>query len=83
MGGEYRTRAELESLYPNEWVYLNRPTSAGRSLAVTGGEVVFHSPDRGEFLRRVFDFPEVVEGAVLFTGPPILDEVPEVAPAAS
>ena len=42
---------------------------------------MFHSGDREEFLRRVFDFPEVVDGAVLFTGPPVLDEIPEGAPA--
>lgn len=79
MAEPYMTMAEIEAKYPNEWVFLANPTSRGKSLEVTGGCVVLHCTDRAEFIRRVFDFPEVKDGALLFTGPPILDEL-EVEP---
>lgn len=81
MNEQYLTLTEIKAKYPREWVYLDRPTSGRESLAPTGGHVVYHSADHGEFLRRVFDFPEVTDGAIVFTGPPVLDAVEEVATA--
>lgn len=69
MGTQYLTMAEIEARHPNEWVLIGNPTSRPGSLAPTGGAVVYHSADHAEFLRRVFDFPEVTDGAVWFTGP--------------
>jgi hypothetical protein len=53
MGEPYRTMAEIERAYPNEWVLIDAPTTDGNSLEVTGGHVVLHCADRVEFLRRV------------------------------
>jgi hypothetical protein len=61
-------------------VGTDRPAHNDRALAPSGGTVVLHSGDRDEFLRRVFDHPEVVEGAVWFTGPAVLDEVEAAVP---
>jgi hypothetical protein len=81
MGEQYLTRAEMEKLYPNEWVLIDKPTTRRRSQEVTGGVVVMHSPDRAEFDRRLFDFPEIVMGAILYTGPPVLEEDEVIEPA--
>ena len=78
MSEQYLTMAEIKAKYPNEWVFLDKPTTNRGSLDLTGGRVVYHSADHAEFLRRIFDFPEVIEGAGWFTGPPVLDEVEEV-----
>jgi hypothetical protein len=69
MGEPYMTWTEIQKKYPKEWVYINNPTSRGPSHPVTGGVVVLHTADHAEFIRRVFDFPEVVHGAILYTGP--------------
>lgn len=75
MAEPYLTMAEIEAKYPNEWVFLANPTTRRGSQAPTGGHVVFHCADHGECLRRVFDHPDVVDGAVWFTGPAVVDEV--------
>jgi hypothetical protein len=82
MAEPYLTMAEIEARYPNEWVLIDKPTSVPGSLAVTGGVVVFHCPDRAEFIRRVFDFPEVRDGAIQYVGrfPEPDDEVIHVEP---
>jgi hypothetical protein len=68
MNEPYMTMAEIEAKYPNEWVLIDKPTSERDSLTVTGGTVVFHCHDRAEFIRRVFDFPEVRDGAIQYIG---------------
>jgi hypothetical protein len=68
MNEPYMTMAQIEAKYPNEWVLIDKPTSKPDSLAVTGGLVVFHCHERTEFIRRVFDFPEVREGAIQYIG---------------
>lgn len=68
MSEPYMTMAEIEAKYANEWVLIDKPTSEPGSLAVTGGAVVFHCRDRAEFIRRVFDFPEVRDGAIQYAG---------------
>ena len=80
MYGPYLTIAEITSKYPNEWVFIDKPTTKNDSLAPTGGYVAHHSADHAEFLRRIFDFPEVVEGAIWFTGPPVLEEIEAAIP---
>ena len=65
---EYLTMAEIERKYPNEWVLIDRPGSRNGSLEVTGGLVVFHTPDRDELDRRLDDFKHVTRGAILYTG---------------
>ncbi len=82
MSEPYMTMAEIEAKYPNEWVLIDKPTSEAGSLAVTGGVIVFHCRDRAEFIRRVFDFPEVRDGAVQFVGrfPDTDDEIISVEP---
>lgn len=69
MGTEYLTWPEIQRQFPKEWVFLDKVATLQRSEAVTGGVVVLHTPDHAEFVRRVFDFPEVVNGALLYTGP--------------
>jgi hypothetical protein len=51
MAEPYMTMAEIEAKYPNEWVFIANTTTGRGSLAPTGGIVVFHSPDRVEFVR--------------------------------
>jgi hypothetical protein len=68
MAEPYMTMAEIEAKFLNEWVLIDKPTSAPGSLAVSGGVVVFHCRDRAEFIRRVFDFPEVRDGAIQYVG---------------
>ena len=69
MGERYLSWSEIQKQYPKEWVYLDRITTRPKSQAVTGGVVVLHAADHAEFVRRVFDFPQIVEGAILYTGP--------------
>lgn len=73
MGEPYRTWDEIKKLYPKEWVMLDKVTTRHRrSDTVTGGVVVLHSADHPEFLRRMLDFPEVNNGAILYTTPPTI-----------
>ena len=66
--------AEIAVKYPNEWVLIDRPKTRRGSHAVLGGYVVMHNPDRDDFDRRLFDFPGVTDGAILFTGNPDSEE---------
>ena len=45
MSEPYRTMAEIEATYPNEWVLIDRP-KVDRREQMLGGHVVFHSEDR-------------------------------------
>jgi hypothetical protein len=73
MSEQYLTMAEIEAKYPNQWVLIDKPKTT-KYQQVLGGCLVMHSADRKEFLRLVFDYPEVVDGAILYTGPPVLEE---------
>jgi hypothetical protein len=68
----YLTMAEIEAKYPNLWVLIDKPETT-RYQEVLGGYLVMHSTDRQEFMRLVFKYPEVVDGAILYTGPAILE----------
>jgi hypothetical protein len=74
MGEQYLSWTEIQKKYPKEWVLLDKVTTKWRRPeVVTGGVVVLHCPDHAEFIRRTWDFPEVVRGAFLYTGPDELD----------
>jgi hypothetical protein len=73
MGEQYLTMAEIEKLYPNEWVLIDRPTSTKRRPeTVTGGYVVLHTPDRAEIDRRLYSLRdgELLHFACLYIGEP-------------
>jgi hypothetical protein len=66
MAEPYRTMAEIEARYPNEWVLVADP-KVDRLDDVVGGRVVWHHPDRDEFDRRLPDHP-LDESAIFFAG---------------
>lgn len=72
MGERYLTMAEIERLYPNEWVLINNP-KATKYQEVLGGYVVYHGADKLALYERVKDLPRPFDIAVRYTGPP-LDE---------
>ncbi|HEV3436461.1 MAG TPA: hypothetical protein VG122_03820 [Gemmata sp.] len=73
MNEQYLTMGEIEAKYPNQWVLIDKPKTT-KYQEVLGGYLVMHSADRKEFIRLVFDYPEVVNCAILYTGPPVLEE---------
>jgi hypothetical protein len=75
MGDEYLTWAQIEAKYPNEWVLIDRPRYRRKWEDLLGGHVVWHAADRDEFDRRLLDFQEVGDCAILYTGKPDPDEV--------
>jgi hypothetical protein len=76
MGEQYLTMAEIEKLYPNQWVLLDRFTKDRRSGKVAGGRVLLHAPDRDEFDRGLDAALEGVgDVAVFYTGKPDPDEI--------
>lgn len=80
MGEPYRTWDEIKTLYPKEWVMLDRTHTGPRYEKDGGGIVVLHTADHPEFLRRIFDFPQVINGAIFYTTPPtIYDPDPDDA----
>jgi hypothetical protein len=70
MYGPYMTMAEIKAKYPNEWVFLAKPTK-NRQNEVTGGHIIIHSADPAEY-RRLFDalpeIPDVHHFASSYTG---------------
>lgn len=62
------TIAEIESRFDSEWVLVEDPQT-NEALEVQSGRVLFHSPNRDEFDRKVLDF-HPKRFAVLFTGQP-------------
>lgn len=70
MNEPYLTMTEIEAKFPNEWVLLDK-LKKGRNGYAIGGVVLMHTPDRAEFDRRLVErneFPQVVEGAILYMG---------------
>jgi hypothetical protein len=57
MAEPYLTIAEINAKYPNSWVLIGNPTTRGRSLAATGGQVIFHCATRDEFYQRFEAWP--------------------------
>ncbi|MBM3983718.1 MAG: hypothetical protein FJ304_26300 [Planctomycetes bacterium] len=58
MYGPYLTMDQIKAQYPNEWVFLAKPTK-NRQNEVTGGHVILHARDRAEYLRQVGEYPEI------------------------
>ncbi len=55
----------IKERYRDEWVLLLNPDISPETK-VEGGEVVFHSKDRGEVHRRISEFKG--NKAIVFTG---------------
>ena len=55
----------IKERYRDEWVLLLDPDISPKTK-IEGGEVVFHSKDRGEVHRRLSDFKG--NKAIVFTG---------------
>lgn len=66
MGEPYRTMAEIEEHYRDEWVLVDRPKTDGLA-DVVGGHVVWHHRDRDEFDRRLTDY-RLADSAIFFAG---------------
>lgn len=69
MYGPYMTIAEINAKYPNEWLFLAKPTT--NRQGVTGGHVIIHSADPAEY-RRLFEalpeIPDVHHFATWYSG---------------
>ena len=83
MGEQYLTMAEIEKLYPNEWVLVDIPNPKNlRPDKLTHGYVVMHTRDRAEIDRRLLTLKdgELLVFAVLYNGPPVTwDDLPDDA----
>lgn len=63
--GEKLSIKKIRERHRDEWVLLLNPYISTETK-VEGGEVVFHSKDRGEVHRRLSDFKG--NKAIVFTG---------------
>ncbi len=63
--GKRLTIKKIQERYHDEWVLLLNPNISPETK-VEGGDVVFHSKDRGEVHRRLSDFKG--NKAIVFTG---------------
>jgi hypothetical protein len=52
--GNVLTLAEIEARYPSEWVLIGDPQT-DEQLQVLSGTVLYHSPDRDEFDRKLLE----------------------------
>lgn len=75
MSEPYLTMAEIEAKYPNQWVLIDQVKHRKGYQDLLGGRVLWHAADRDEFDRRLFDFPEMGDCAVLYMGKPDPDFV--------
>jgi hypothetical protein len=77
MAEPLRSLEEIEKLYPNEWVLVDMPNPKNlRPDRVTHGHLVMHTRDRDEIDRLLESLKpgEMPFIAVLYNGPPILEE---------
>jgi hypothetical protein len=65
---EVMTRAEVETLFPNEWILMIDP-DPGTDINIRG-RVIAHSKDRDEIHRKAMELPVPRNIAVFFAGPP-------------
>ena len=68
MARTYQTMAEIEKLYPNEWVLIDDPKTT-KYQVVLGGYVVHHGPDQVALLECLKDLPKPHNVAVRYNGP--------------
>ncbi|HZW31033.1 MAG TPA: hypothetical protein VFF52_10020 [Isosphaeraceae bacterium] len=64
---EILTLEEMKVRFPSEWVLVNEP-QLGKRLEDLAGEVLFHSPDRDEVVRKVAEL-RPREFLIEFAGP--------------
>lgn len=64
---EVLTRAEVEALFPNEWILMTDP-DPGTDVNFRG-RVIAHSKDRDEIHRKAMELPTPRRTAVFFAGP--------------
>src|SRR3954451_24738778 len=64
---EVLTIEEIETRFAPEWVLIGEPQT-DENLSVQAGQVLFHSPDRGEVYRQARDL-RPGRFAVLYLGP--------------
>jgi hypothetical protein len=70
---KYRTMAEIEREYPDQWVLIDRPRE-NRNEVLLGGTVIFSSPVREEVYDKIGELEPAV-CAVRFTGKEPPDKV--------
>jgi hypothetical protein len=64
---EIMSRAELETLFPDEWILMVDPEMGNDTNY--RGRVIAHSKDREEIHRKAMDVPTPRHIAIFFTGP--------------
>lgn len=69
MGEHYQTMAEIEKLYPNEWVLIDRPRKGRSPEIVLGGYVIYHGPDKAALEDKVGALPTPFDIATFYNGP--------------
>ena len=68
MARTYQTMAEIEKLYPNEWVLIDDPKTT-KYQVVLGGYVVTHGADKLAIYEEVNKLPQPFNIAVRYNGP--------------
>lgn len=69
MGEPYRTWAEIENLYPDQWVLLDRLKKGKTPDIVFGGHVIYHGDDPTEMFAVIDRLPRPFDIAHRYTGP--------------
>jgi hypothetical protein len=65
---EILTLQEMKARYAPEWVLIKGPQSTGDHVDDLAGEVVFHSPDRDEVIRKALELPPPRDVAIRYLG---------------
>ncbi|MBX9582760.1 MAG: hypothetical protein K2X87_20840 [Gemmataceae bacterium] len=68
MGEPYRTWDEIEKLYPNQWVLLDRLKKGRTPDVVFGGHVIYHGSDKAAMLAVINQLPTPFDIASRYTG---------------
>ena len=64
--GSLLSAVEMQTRFPSEWVLVGAPAT-DKSLAVRGGRVLFHSPNRDAVYRKAVEL-RPRRYAMLYTG---------------
>jgi len=77
MAEPYMTMDEIEAKHLNEWVFIDKPTSRGKSLAVTGGFVIFHCAAHSDIMALIEQWDDGGSKlqAIMYTGKFPADEL--------
>lgn len=68
MGEKYETVAEIEKLYPDQWVLIDRPKRGKTPDVVLGGHVIYHGRDKAAMLAVIDRLPRPLDLAEWYTG---------------